>query len=153
MKKFKFSYSLPVILLLAAGMLVSVVSIALNVSRLFSDSVPSAYNVVSIITVLLVCVAFLALAVSMLVNSYYSIDEKFFTLRWGLLSNKLEIATMTRVELDSEKKTLTVFYGEENYFVIKSATIPFPDLITELRKINGKIVVEFSSEVKNDEKR
>ena len=153
MKKFKFSYSLLVILLLAAGMLVSVVSIALNVSLLFSDSVPSAYNVVSIITVLLVCAAFLALAVSMLVNSYYSIDEKFFTLRWGLLSNKLEIATMTRVELDSEKKTLTVFYGEENYFVIKSATIPFPDLITELRKINGKIVVEFSSEVKNDEKR
>ncbi len=149
MKKYKFSYSAPVLLLIFAGMAVSVASIVFNVLRIVNNTSPTTYNYISLITVALVCVGYLVLSVSMLVNSYYAIDDKYFILRWGILKNRLEIKSMTRVLLDSERRRLTVFYNEDNYFVVKSATIPFPDLVAALREVNKKIVFDFAS---NDKK-
>ena len=149
MKKYKFSYSAPVLLLIFAGMAVSVASIVFNVLRIVNNTSPTTYNYISLITVVLVCIGYLVLSVSMLVNSYYAIDDKYFILRWGILKNRLEIKSMTRVLLDSERRRLTVFYNEDNYFVVKSATIPFPDLVAALREVNKKIVFDFAS---NDKK-
>ena len=148
MKKFKFSYSLPVLLLIFAGMAVSVASIVFNVLRIVNNTSPTTYNYISLITVGLVCVGYLILSISMLVNSYYAIDDKYFILRWGILKNQLEIKSMTRVLLDSDKHQLTIFYNEDNYFIVKSATIPFPDLVAALREVNKKIIFDFASEDK-----
>ena len=149
MKKYKFSYSLPVLLLIYAGIAIAIASIVLNVLRIINNSAPSTYNYVSLIVVGLVCIGYMALAVSMLVNSYYAIDGRFFILRWGILKNQLDIKSMTRVLLDGEKHQLTIFYNEDNYFVVKSATIPFPDLVAGLREVNKKIVFDFTT---NDKK-
>ena len=149
MKKYKFSYSLPVLLLIYAGIAIAIASIVLNVLRIINNSAPSTYNYVSLIVVGLVCIGYMALAVSMLVNSYYAIDGRFFILRWGILKNQLDIKSMTRVLLDGEKHQLTIFYNEDNYFVVKSATIPFPDLVAGLREVNKQIVFDFTT---NDKK-
>ena len=149
MKKYKFSYSLPVLLLIYAGIAIAIASIVLNVLWIINNSAPSTYNYVSLIVVGLVCIGYMALAVSMLVNSYYAIDGSFFILRWGILKNQLDIKSMTRVLLDGEKHQLTIFYNEDNYFVVKSATIPFPDLVAGLREVNKKIVFDFTT---NDKK-
>ena len=145
MKKYKFSYSLPVLLLLYAGMAIAAASIVLNILRIVNNSAPTTYNYISLIVVGLVCVGYMVLAVSMLVNSYYAVDGKYFILRWGILKNQLEIKSMTRVLLDSDKHQLTIFYNEDNYFIVKSATIPFPDLVAALREVNKKIVFDFTS--------
>ena len=153
MKKYKFSYSWPVLVLLFAGMVIAILSAVLytlSFVRSFEDV--STYNYVTLAVIYVVSLGYLVLAVSMLVNSYYSVDDKFFTLRWGILKNQLEIKAMTRVILDVEKHTLTVFYNEENYFVVKSATIPFPELVQSLREVNKKIVFDFASDSKKDEK-
>jgi len=144
MKKYKFSYSWYVLTLLFVGMAIAVTSVVLNVMRIINNQSPTDYNYVSIVTVVLVCVGYMILSVSMLVNSYYAIDDKYFTLRWGILKNQLEIKSMTRVVLDSGKRQLTIFYNENNYFVVKSATIPFPDLVAALREVNKKIIFDFA---------
>lgn len=146
MKKYKFSYSPLVLALIFVGMAIAVASMAFNILRLVNNSSPTTYNYISLITVSLVCVGYMVLAVSMLVNSYYAIDGKFFVLRWGILSNRLEIKSMTRVVLDSAKHQLTIFYNEDNYFVVRSATIPFPDLVAALREVNKKIVFDFTGD-------
>ena len=150
MKKYKFSYSWPVLLLLVAGMVISVAGVILNIIRIVDNTSPTTYNYISLITVCLICVGFLVLAVSMLVNSYYAIDGKYFILRWGILKNQLEIKSMTRVLLDSDNRQLTIFYNEDNYFVVKSATIPFPDLVASLREVNKKIIFDFTDNKKKD---
>ncbi|MBP5177712.1 MAG: hypothetical protein ILP02_03925, partial [Clostridia bacterium] len=83
MKKYKFSYSPLVLALIFVGMAIAVASMAFNILRLVNNSSPTTYNYISLITVSLVCVGYMVLAVSMLVNSYYAIDGKFFVLRWG----------------------------------------------------------------------
>ena len=146
MKKFKFSYSAPVLALIIAGMAVAVISVILNVIRILNVSTPTTYNYVSLISVVAVCAVYMVLAVSMLVNSYYAVDEKYFTLCWGILKNQIEIRSITRVLLNSEKHKLTIFFNQDNYFEVKSKTISLPDLVSVLREGNDKIVIDFTSD-------
>ena len=109
MKKYKFSYSWPVLVLLFAGMVIAILSAVLytlSFVRSFEDV--STYNYVTLAVIYVVSLGYLVLAVSMLVNSYYSVDDKFFTLRWGILKNQLEIKAMTRVILDVKKSFSTL---------------------------------------------
>ena len=150
MKRYKFSYSPPVLALIIAGIVVALSSAALNVVKAINSAVNS-YDIVTLLSVFIVCAVYLVLAVSMLTSSYYIIDDKYFTLQWGLLKNQLEISAITSLKLDSANKKLTVFYNEDNFFVIRSSSIPFADLVQDLIKVNKNISFDFTEEVKKDD--
>lgn len=151
MKKYKISYSLPVLILIFAGMAVAVASAVMYSLTLFSSpDTASTYNYVTLAVIYLVSIAYLLLSISMLVSSSYTVDDKYFTLNWGILKSRLEIKSMTRVILDDTRHTLTVFYGDDNYFIVRSATIPFPELVQALREVNDKIVFDFATDDKKD---
>lgn len=150
MKKYKFSFTIYVLVLIGLGYLCAIGGIILNVFKVLNNPEPTTYNYISLISVAAVGIAYIAFATAMLVNSYYSIDDKYFSICWGFLKNKLEIKTITRAALDSAKNQLAIFYNEDNFFVIKSKTIDFPELVTNLRQKNSKIVFDF---VQSDEEK
>lgn len=143
-KKFKFSYSPLVIVILIVGIVIAVAAFVMQLISLINNPYPSAYNIVTFISVTLVTAFYLSLAVSMFVASYYMIDDKYLTLRWGILKNQLEIKSMTEVDLNDDTHTLTIFYNEDNFFVLKSATIPFADLVEGLMSVNKNINFKLS---------
>ncbi len=143
MKKYKFTFSLLVLMFIFLGFACAIGGIVLNIYNFVNNTSPVTYDYISLISVVLVGIIYIIFAISMLVNSYYSIDDKYFCICWGFLKNKLEIKTITRIALNSAKNELAIFYNEDNYFVIKSKTIDFPELATNLRKANNKIVFDF----------
>ncbi len=143
MKKYKFTFSLLVLIFIFLGFACALGGIILNVINFVNNASPVTYDYISLISVVMVGVIYIIFAISMLLNSYYSIDDKYFSICWGFLKNKLEIKTITRIALNSAKHELAIFYNEDNYFVIKSKTIDFPELATLLRKANNKIVFDF----------
>ena len=152
MKKYKFTFTYPILIIIALGFACALGGIALNTYYLLSNPDPITYNYISFISVAIVGVFYIVFAISILVNSYYSVDDKYFTICWGFLKNRLEIKTITRVALDSVKSQLAIFYNEENYFIIKSKTIDFPELATLLRQKNKKIVFDFVQSEETDKK-
>ncbi len=143
MKKYKFTFSLLVLIFIFLGFACAIGGIVLNIINFVNNASPVTYDYISLISVVMVGVIYIIFAISMLLNSYYSIDDKYFSICWGFLKNKLEIKTITRIALNSAKHELAIFYNEDNYFVIKSKTIDFPELATLLRKANNKIVFDF----------
>lgn len=143
MKKYKFTFTVYVLILIGLGFLCAIGGILLNVFKILNTPNPTTYNYITLISVSAVGIAYIAFAIAMLVNSYYSIDDKYFSICWGFLKNKLEIKTIKRAALNSAKCELAIFYNEDNYFVIKSKTIDFPELVTNLRQKNNKIVFDF----------
>ena len=132
-------------------MAVAVASAIMYSLTLFSSpDTASPYNYITLVVIYLVSGAYLALTISMLLSSSYTVDDKYFTLNWGILKSRLEIKSMTRVILDDTRHTLTVFYNDDNYFVVRSATIPFPELVQSLREVNDKIVFDFATDDKKD---
>lgn len=150
MKKYKFTFSLWVLLLIYSGFACALGGIVLNIYNFINNPQPVTYNYITLISVSAVSVAYFIFAIAMLVNSYYCVDDKYFSICWGFLKNKLEIKSITKASLNSAKHELAIFFNEEDFFVIKSRTIDFTDLVSLLRQKNGKICVDFVSS--DDEK-
>ncbi len=143
--KFKYKYSKLMIAFLYAGLVLALACLIINVIRLINAEDRTSYNWASFISTILISIAFFVLALSMLINSYYKVDEKHLTLCWGFLKNQLEIKSISRMVLDSTNNKLFVYYNEDNFFVINAKTIDATDLITEVRKFNKNVSFEFTS--------
>ncbi len=143
--KFKYKYSKFMIAFLYAGLVLAVACLALNLIRLITTEDKTSYNWASFISTILISIAFFALALSMLINSYYKVTEKHLTLCWGFLKNQLEIKSINRAVLDSTNNKLFVYYDNDSYFVINALTVNPTELVEEMRKHNKNISFEFSS--------
>ena len=78
-------------------------------------------------------------------SSYYSVDDRYFTLSWGVLKNRILISDITDAIYNAELKKLTVVFSEGNFMVISVEGVDPLDVVDALRAKNKKIMFEYLS--------
>lgn len=152
MKKFKFKFTTATLVLICLGLVLSVVGIALNTYNIFAEQVwLYANNSLPIIRYVLVYFVSVALAViltSLLLSSYYAVDEKNFKTSFGIIKSSYDVKTIKLINLDRAMNKLSVYFDEDKYVVIVVKSEWHDEFIDALLRANPEI--EFSIESKEN---
>lgn len=144
--RFKYKFKKYAYMLMAAAILLAIAVIVINLLRIVKYGYDSS-KLMSIIISCVLSVVIMVLVVSMLVSSFYEVSEKSFTLRWGILKNEIPVKEITKVLHNPDKNTLSVFYGEnDNFMVISAIDVNVLDIVDAIRKYNKKVIYESISE-------
>ncbi len=150
MQKFKFKFKTYVYIIMSCALVLALATIAMTVFRLVNGYDPT--KLMSIIITTLISLFIVILLVSIMISSYYAVDDKNFILRWGILKNVIPIKEITKLSYDSDKDKLTVYFGaEENFMVISLDKVNPMDIVDALRKNNKKILFESYSSTSDED--
>lgn len=151
MKKFKYKYKPYIFVIMALSVILALATIGMTIYRLINGYDPS--KIFNAVITTLISLFIILLVTSMMISSYYAVDDKNFILRWGILKNVIPVKEITKLLYDSDKKKLTVYYGaEDNYMLVSLDKVNPIDIVDALRKRNAKILFE-SYSVADDDKR
>ena len=114
---FVFKFNKTTILLCVLGLLLCVAGIVASVWRIVNEGIDGVTKALQSPLLIGVCIFGIVVLLSMLIRSRYIVDEKFFTVQFGIVKSKTPIDTITAIELDKETDKLTVYCGE-SYSVI-----------------------------------
>ena len=152
MKKFKYKFTNATLVFIYLGLALSVAGIALNTYNIFVERVwLYANNSLSIIRYALVYLVSIALAViliSLLISSYYSVDDKHFKTSFGIIKSSYDVKTIKLINLDRATGKLSVYFEEDKYIVIVVKKEWNDEFIDALLKANPQI--EFSIQSKEN---
>ncbi len=142
MQRFKYKFKNYVYVVMVAAILLALLTIAMTFYRLIKNGYDPSH-LLGLITTLLISVLIIVLIVSMLISSYYEVNDKNFVLRWGILKNVIPIKEITKTVHNPETDKLTVYFGENDNFMIISVVKVNPlDIVDALRSKNKKIMFE-----------
>lgn len=151
MEKFKYKYKPYIFVIMALSVILALATIGMTIYRLINGYDPS--KIFNAVITTLISLFIIVLVTSMLISSYYAVDDKNFILRWGILKNVIPVKEITKLLYDSDKEKLTVYYGAEDNFMLVSLDKVDPiDIVDALRKRNAKILFE-SYSLADDDKR
>ena len=143
MKKYKYNYSKLVLAIIIAGIPLAVACIALNILRLTKNYQSfTTYNYLALGIILLISVAYIVIAISLLIDSSYYVTDKHFVLKWGLLKNEIELKSITKIVLNTSTDKLAIYYNDEDFFNINSKNVDYGELVSAVKEKNKKIVFE-----------
>ena len=150
MKTFKYKFTTTTLVFIYLGLALSVAGIGLNTFNIFNERVWLYVNntlpVIRYILVYFVAVALAVILISLLISSYYSIDEKKFKTSFGLIKSSYDVKSIKLIHLDRLTDKLSVFFGEDKYIVVVVKKEWHDEFIDTLLKFNPEI--EFSIESK-----
>lgn len=147
--RFKYKFKNYLYYVMAAAIVLSLTVIGVNMYRLIAGGFDSS-KIFGYITTFLISILIIVLIASILISSYYEIDEKYLTLKWGILKNQIPVHSITKTVHNPDSNKLTIVYGaEENFMVISVVGINPIDIVDALRKINKKIIFESISDESN----
>ena len=125
-----------VLLLCGLGIATSVIRILKNGVHGFSDALKSPFFI-------LICRFCIAVVVSILIRSQYTVDDEFLTTQFGFIKNKISVQELTSIELDTTAQKLTLYSGEN--FSVVSINKEWNDaFIKALLKANPNIEYAFT---------
>ena len=125
-----------VLLLCGLGIATSVIRILKNGVQGFSDALKSPF-------LILICLFCIAVVVSILIRSQYTVDDEFLTTQFGFIKNKISVQELTSIELDTTAQKLTLYSGEN--FSVVSINKEWNDaFIKALLKANPNIEYAFT---------
>jgi hypothetical protein len=125
-----------VLLLCGLGIATSVIRILKNGVHGFSDALKSPF-------LILICLFCIAVVVSILIRSQYTVDDEFLTTQFGFIKNKISVQELTSIELDTTAQKLTLYSGEN--FSVVSINKEWNDaFIKALLKANPNIEYAFT---------
>ena len=125
-----------VLLLCALGIATSVLRIVKSGVNNFDDALKSPF-------LILICLFCVAIIVSVLIRSQYTIDGENLITQFGFIKSKLPLNTITSIELDTSEKKLTLYSGE-NFSVISINKEWNDAFIKALLKANPDIEYTFT---------
>lgn len=147
--KFKYKFKKYVYVIMIVAILLALAVVAMQLVRFIKYGYDPSNLFSQIITVVL-SLFIIILLFSVIFFSFYEVDEKNFTLRWGILKNEISIKEITKVIHSPEENKLTVFWGaQDNFMVISAFDVEVLDIVDCLRKYNKKILYESVSSQEN----
>lgn len=146
MKKFPYKFTPLIKCFFAIGLLMALGVIAVNVIHFSKTETPGTYNYITLVSTLLVAVLTIVIGISVIFASYFMIDDENLTLRWGFLSQKIKIVSITKlVKLEKSDKLIVNFNGN-NFMVVFISSKYFSDFSATLVSKNKNIVVEYTAD-------
>lgn len=139
MKKFRFSYSPIVKILIAAVIVIAAAGLTLNIVTVVkyakSDTLLTVvYGVLSVLTALL-----LIEAIAIAFYGLYSIKGGFLYSFFGLIYSKTDVNDIIAVQVFNQTRKLVVYFKDEKFSVIIVAPEKYDDFIAALIKANPEI--------------
>ena len=86
----------------------------------------------------------IVLVTAILIKSQYVVDEKKFTMQYGLIKSSIPVKNITSLIFNTTANKLTVYCGEQ-YLTLSVPSTRVHDLIEALRKRNTDIEYSFIS--------
>ena len=130
--------------LCAAGLIISIIRIYHQGIHGFLDALRSPLLIA-------ICVFAIAFIISVLVKSQYVVTEKHYISQFGFVKSRFLIKQVTKIELDSDTKKLTVFVGEQ-YMVLSITPDQNDAFVQAMRNVNKKIDFSFTLATKTEDK-
>ena len=149
MKVFKFRYSKLILAAIYAGIALAIAAFGVTLYNVikgdFLQSNNIIYPILSNGIMFIISVMMFVILVSLLVSSYYSIDNKILKTSFGIIKSKFKIDNIESVVLDRKTNKLTVHFADKAFIVIVVKPEWYEDFISELIKNNPKIEYNINS--------
>lgn len=152
MKTFKYKFTTTTLVFIYVGLALSVAGIALNTFNIFNERIwlyaGNSLPIIRYTLVYFVSVALAIILISLLISSYYSIDEKYFKTSFGIIKSSYEVKTIKLIHLDRATNKLSVYFDEDKFIVVVVKSEWHDDFVDCLLKVNPEI--EFSIQSKEN---
>jgi hypothetical protein len=155
MKVFKFKFSKLNKILIYAGLALAVVGFIVSVINLITGDASTSknlvYPIIQYTLLFLIPIAFAVILISLLISSYYSIDDKILKTSFGFIKSSYKIDEITCIVLDRKTNKLSVFFGDTTFIVINVNEDWYEDFINTLLEKNPKIEYTINSKENSGE--
>ena len=154
MKVFKYKFTKVTTILIYVGIFLCALCVGLNIFSIVTSDLSSSanivYPVIQYTLMFLIPLALAVILVSLLVSSYYSIDEKWLKTSFGVIKSKYDLKDIKTLLLDRTTNKLSVYFNNESFIVIVVKEDWYDDFIDALCSANDKI--EFTINSKENKK-
>lgn len=153
MKKFKYKFTKLTLSLIYAGIALCFAGLGINIFRIINDNIEEAANIIYPIIqytlFFLIPVILLVLLISLLLASYYSIDENTLKTSFGIIKSKYDVKDIKSVILDRTTNKLSVGMSNGTLFTIVVNEEWYQDFIDALCRTNPLIEYSINSKENN----
>ena len=141
--KFKYKFSLTIKIIFIAIYALALGCFAWNLVRLFqslnSQIEIKVYNYVSIAMCLILPIVVSIFITSIILSSYYKFDEKFLTVKFGIMTDKYDIQEIDNIVKNVKLHALAINFKDESMLKILIDEKRFDDFCAQLLKANKEI--------------
>lgn len=153
MKVYKFKFTKLTLGLIYAGLALAVAAFGVTLYLLlnhflsgdFKTYANMNYRVISYAIMIFVSVLLFVILVSLLISSYYSLDDEYLKTSFGIIKSKFKISDIKEVILDRTINKLAVYFSDENFMMIVVKQEWYDDFISRLLHINPQIEYSVNS--------
>lgn len=143
MKTYKYKFTKLMKALIIVGILLSVAGFSVNLIYLIKNGVDKAadpvYPILQYSIMFAVTVTLFVILVSILFNSCYVVDGKYFKTKFGFITSKYDVEKITAVTLDKKTDKLTVAFDSGEFIVVVVKQEWYEAFIDEILKVNPAI--------------
>lgn len=150
MKKFKYKFSKLTKILICVGLLLPVVAFALNTYYVIAEGTRTAANpfipVLRYVLMYFVSVLTFIILLSLLISSYYSVDDKYFKTSLGIIKSKYEIKKIDCIVIEKNVNKLGVYFKDQSFIVVAINEEWYDEFSDALLAVNPAIEFSIKSE-------
>lgn len=142
-KYFKYKFTTAMLILLIVALVLCAAGLAVSIYRLYNEGIHGFLDVLQSPLLIAICVFAIAFIISVLAKSQYVVTDKHYIAQFGFVKSRFLIKQVTRLELNSDTKQLTVFVGEE-YMVLSIVPDQNDAFVQAMREVNKNIDFTFT---------
>ncbi len=124
------------LVLAVAGFVINLVACIINGVKSAADPV---YPILQYTLMFFVTIALFFILLSVLINSAYVIDGKYFKTKFGFVTSKYDIEQIETVTLDRKSNKLAVYFSNDTFIVVVVKQDWYGDFVEALLAANPKI--------------
>ena len=150
-KYFKYKFTRSMLILLIVALLLCVAGLAVSIYRLYNEGVHEFLDALQSPLLIAICVFAIVFIISVLAKSQYVVTEKHYVSQFGFVKSRFLIREVTKIELDSDTKKLTVFVGEQ-YMILSILPQQNDAFVQAMREMNKNIDFSFTLATTTEQK-
>ena len=143
MKIYKYKFTKLTLALIYVGIALCIAGLGINIYSILTSNIGESakivYPIIQYSLMFFIPIVLLVLLISLILSSYYSIDENTLKTSFGIIKSKYDIREIQHIVLDRTTNKLTVFLNDSVFFVIVVREEWYEDFIDTLCKANPKI--------------
>ena len=156
MKIFKYKFTRLIYILIAVILALSVAGFAITLWQVIDfglDTANPTFTVIRYILMFIVTVALFVILISLLISSYYAVDEKSKSIitSFGFIKSRYDIENIDAVTLERKTNKLTVVFKDEKFIVIVVKEDWYEEFVQATLDITPRIEYSINSKTSTGE--
>ncbi len=158
MKTFRYKFSRLMTILIIVSLVLCAFGFGLNLYNLLkygtSTSTNEFYAYLQYGLMFFATTALAIILISLLINSHYGVNDRYFYTSFGFIKSKYDIKTIENIILDRKTNKLTITFEDNSYVIIVVKDEWYEEFVDCILKANPDITFAIDTEVPDpDEKK